>query len=44
MLNAEEMRKTYGDGVYGGVYVPDDKVLDEVFKAAVAEVCELIKF
>jgi creatinine amidohydrolase len=44
MLNADRMRKVYKDGVYGGSYIPDDKILDEVFTAAVDEVCKLIQF
>jgi hypothetical protein len=44
MLNADQMREVYKDGIYGGRYIPDNKILDEVFSAAVEEVCELIKF
>lgn len=44
MLTATRMREIYGDGVYGGAYIPDDKILDEVFTAAVDEVCGLIEF
>lgn len=44
MLNAAEMRETYGDGVYGGRYEPDDKILAEVMEAAVNEVVDLISF
>lgn len=44
MLTADRMREVYGDGVYGGAYIPDDKILDEVFEAAVGEICKLIEF
>jgi creatinine amidohydrolase len=44
MLNAKENRKTYQDGVYGGRFQPDDKILDEIFRIAVADIFELLKF
>lgn len=44
MLNAKENRKTYHDGVYGGRFQPDDKILDEVFDTAVSDIIELLKF
>lgn len=44
MLNAKENRKTYQDGVYGGRFQPNDKILDEIFEVAVADIIELLKF
>lgn len=44
ILNADRMREVYQDGVYGGRYIPDEKILDEVFDTAVDEICTLIQF
>lgn len=44
ILNAEEIRTTYGDGVFGGDYQAPDEVMAEVLQAAVDDVIELLKF
>ncbi len=44
ILNAEEFRALYGDGVMGGGYVPDDAVLDRMFEAAVGDIVERLAF
>ncbi len=44
MLNADQMRKVYKDGSYGGDYMLDDRILDEVMTLMIGEVCELLKF
>jgi creatinine amidohydrolase len=44
MLSSREMREAYDDGVYGGRYRPDDKILDEVLEAAVQDILKLIDF
>ena len=44
LLGAEEARKVYGDGVFGGHYQVDDVIMSEIFKSAVADVIHLLKF
>ncbi|HKZ68876.1 MAG TPA: creatininase family protein [Anaerolineales bacterium] len=45
ILNADETKATYGDGVFGGgPYKADDAVMQWVFDAAVADVVERLKF
>ena len=44
LLNAQEARQVYGNGVFGGKYQVVDEIMDEIFSAAVADVVELLKF
>jgi creatinine amidohydrolase len=44
LLNADEFRAHYGDGVMGGAYAPDDAVLERIFDAAVGDVVERLGF
>lgn len=44
VLNAEETRQTYGDGVFGGAYQVDDAIMDEVFSAALKDVLFELEF
>lgn len=45
VLNAEETKATYGDGVFGGgPYKADEAVMQKIFEAAVADVVEKLKF
>ncbi|GAP15220.1 uncharacterized protein, putative amidase [Longilinea arvoryzae] len=44
ILNAEEARQTYGDGVFGGPYQVDGAVMDEVFMAALKDVLFELEF
>lgn len=44
LLGADATRKTYGDGVFGGPYVVDDPILDEIFHTAVQDIIDLLKF
>jgi creatinine amidohydrolase len=44
LLNAEETRALYGDGVFGGAYSADDEVMQRLFDACVADVVERLKF
>jgi creatinine amidohydrolase len=44
ILNADETRALYGDGVVGGRYQADESVLQQVFSAAVADVVAKLKF
>jgi creatinine amidohydrolase len=42
--NSDEVRKHYGDGSFGGDYLAEEKVMDEVFEACLDEVLGLLKF
>lgn len=44
VLNAEETRSTYGDGVFGGAYQADDEIMQEIFDAAVKDVLFELEF
>ncbi len=44
MLNAEESRKAYGDGVFGGPYKVAPEIMDELFAAALEDVLHLLEF
>jgi creatinine amidohydrolase len=44
LLNAEETREVYGDGMFGGKYQADQAVMDEIFKACLADVLHLLEF
>ena len=44
LMNAEEARHVYGDGVFGGLYEADGAIMDEVFAAALGDVLQLLKF
>ena len=45
ILNADEAKATYGDGVFGGgPYVADEAVMQKLFDAAVADIVEKLKF
>lgn len=44
LLNAEETREVYGDGVFGGRYQADPSVMNEVFNACLADVLWLLEF
>ena len=44
LLGAEATRKTYGDGVYGGPYIVDESILNEIFQTAVQDIIDLLKF
>lgn len=44
ILNAAEIRKAYGDGVFGGHYQVSDVIMDEVLAAAVKDAIELLAF
>lgn len=43
LLNAVETRKAYGDGMFGGPYQVDDKIMAEVFQAALDDVIHLLE-
>lgn len=44
LLGAEEARKVYGDGVFGGAYQVDDAIMQEIFDTCVADVVQMLKF
>ncbi len=44
ILNAEEARQVYGDGVFGGPYQVEDGVMDEIFSAALKDVLFELEF
>jgi creatinine amidohydrolase len=44
LLNADETRALYGDGVFGGAYSADEDVMQRLFNACVADVVEGLRF
>lgn len=44
VLSSDRVRQALGDGVYGGAYKASDAVMDEVFKAALNDILDLLKF
>lgn len=44
LLNAEETREVYGDGMFGGRYQTDQAIMDEVFSACLQDVLSLLEF
>ena len=44
LLSAEEARQFYQDGSFGGVYEVDNQIMDEIFRAALQDIIQLLKF
>ena len=44
LLNAEETRAAYGDGVFGGPYKVAPEIMDEIFTACMQDVLYLLEF
>lgn len=44
ILNAEQTRETFGDGVFGGPYQVDTAIQEEVFTAALEDVLHFLQF
>lgn len=44
VLAADELRRLYGDGSFGGPYQAASPVMDELFAAALADALQLLKF
>lgn len=44
LLNAEETRAAYGDGVFGGPYQVSDELMDEIFATALEDILHLLTF
>ncbi len=42
--NAAEYREVFGDGVFGGPYQAEEKIMDEIFSAAVEDILLLLRF
>jgi creatinine amidohydrolase len=42
--NTKHVRELVGDGSFGGPYQADDAIMDEIFKACVEDILELLKF
>lgn len=44
LMGAEEARRVYGDGSFGGPYQAEKRVMEEVFAACLADVMQLLEF
>lgn len=44
LMGAEEARKIYGDGVFGGKYSVEPEIMDELFRVTLEDVLGLLKF
>jgi creatinine amidohydrolase len=44
LVGAQDARKVFGDGSFGGAYQADREVMMEMFDAALADILQLIKF
>ena len=44
VLNAEETRQAYGDGVFGGPYQVQPEIMDEIFTSCLQDVLYLLEF
>lgn len=44
LLNAVEARQVYGDGTFGGAYQTSDEIMEELFRAALADILQLLRF
>jgi creatinine amidohydrolase len=44
LMGAEQARQVYGDGVFGGPYAVEDAILDEVFRACLQDILQLLSF
>ncbi len=44
LLNAQESREVYGDGVFGGPYKVAPEIMDNLFAAALEDVLHLLQF
>lgn len=44
LMGANEARQVYGDGMFGGPYQAEDEVMDEIWRAALEDVLQLLQF
>ena len=44
LMDARTAREVYGDGSFGGRYRVDEKIMQEIFEAALSDILQLLKF
>lgn len=44
LMGADQVRQVYGDGVFGGPYVAPEALMDEIFRVALDDVMQLLRF
>ena len=44
LLGAKQAKLIYGDGVFGGPYQADPKIMDQIFNAALEDILQLLRF
>jgi creatinine amidohydrolase len=44
LMNAEQARRVYGDGSFGGPYQASESVMQNIFQAALDDILQLLKF
>jgi len=44
LMGAQEARKIYGDGSFGGFYQVDPNIMQEIFEACLADIIQLLQF
>lgn len=44
VLSADQVRQTYGDGSFGGPYLADERIVQELFAVCLDEILALLKF
>jgi creatinine amidohydrolase len=44
LMGAQEARRVYGDGSFGGPYQADPAIMDELFSACLADILQLLEF
>lgn len=44
LLSAQQARKVYGNGVFGGPYETDHSIMDEIFSAGLEDIFTLLRF
>ena len=44
LMNAETARQVYGDGSFGGPYSAPEPVMEEIFRTALEDILQLLKF
>ena len=44
LLNAQQTRETYGDGVFGGPYQAAPEIMEEIFAACLVDILYLLEF
>ena len=44
LMEAQQARQLYGDGVFGGPYQVSDSIMNQVFEAALQDILQLLRF